>query len=306
MKLDFRTITASILIGSGFSGLAYADMGSADAYADDGRSRINVIEFKKELLAIPKAQRDSLLHDKNRIRKYIESILSNRRAMSQADQLGIAESAEVKAETERARRDAIARIYIEKSLSDAEARMPPAESFIPLARERYESSKSEYSYPEALLVAHILFKIDVEKSSPTEQEVRQNAERVLLELKGGADFGKYAEEYSQDERSAKHGGQIPGYVTRGKMVPPFEEAAFALNEGDLSNLVRSRFGLHIIKVLKRRTAGVKPFSEVKDQIIKQLRDQQLTVIRGEILSPIYGTKEVELSDAFMKALTANQ
>lgn len=223
--------------------------------------------------------------------------------MEAAVQTGIHESAEVGMETAKARRDAIARIYIERLLAKAEHELPPPVQYFELAKEHYKVNTANYTLPESIRVSHILFKVDVEKEgAPTEAEVRAKAEQVLGELRGGADFAKLAQEHSEDAGSAKRGGELPGFVVRGKMVPPFEKAAFALPVGELSGLVRTRFGFHIIKVLERRPATVRPFEEVRDEIVQQLRAQRLSVVRSEIMQPINGTQEVVIDDAFMEAL----
>lgn len=297
LKFSFLILATSVAITS----LSYASDGEPSV--TDGRSAISVSEMKKELLALPASSRGSIAEDKRRLARYVENILSNRRAMQAASQTDIPDSAEVRAETEKARREAIARIYIEQLLAQAESGLPPAEEFFPLALERYTANKDTYRVPEGIRVSHILFKVDVEKEgAPTEAEVRAKAEQVLGELRGGADFAKLAQEHSEDAGSARRGGELPGFVVRGKMVPPFEKAAFALPVGELSSLVRTRFGFHIIKVLERRPAAVRPFEEVRDEIVQQLRAQRLSVVRSEIMQPINGTQEVVIDDAFMEAL----
>jgi peptidyl-prolyl cis-trans isomerase C len=299
-KIAIQLVVLALMVGMALNGKAAHS--NSQVSVSDGRSTMDVEDLNAELLAIPSAQRVVLKEDKRRLARYVESILSNRRAMELAKLTDIANLSEVVAETARARRDAIARIYIERLLAEAESRLPENEALVALAKERYLTSKNEYAFPETIRVAHILLKIDVERESPTEAEVRSKAEKILNELRGGADFAKYAEQYSEDTVSGKAGGLLSGLISRGQLVPPFEKVAFNLPVGEVSNLVRTRFGLHIIKVLDRRPAGIKSFEEVRDSIVKQLRDQQMTVVRGEIMAPINRTQEVEISDEFMEAL----
>ena len=84
--------------------------------------------------------------------------------------------------------------------------------------------------------------------------IRDRAEGVLAKLTAGADFATLAKEVSEDKGSAARGGEIPGWIERDKTVPPFEKAAFALKPGELSRVIRTRYGLHIIKLLEYRKA----------------------------------------------------
>lgn len=113
------------------------------------------------------------------------------------------------------------------------------------------------------------------KSIPPQEEVRarhilvdkeEDAKAILEELKGGGDFEKIAQERSTDKGSGANGGDL-GYFGRGQMVKPFEDAAFALeNPGDLSGVVQSQFGFHIIRLEDKRTRPLPTFEQVKDQL----------------------------------------
>lgn len=298
--MHFRTVLASILIiTSPICGMAFA--APTDLTMTDGRSTLSVSDLKRELLALPKSVRDIVARDKQQLAKYAASILSNRRAVEAANTSGIAESAEVLAVTAKARREAIARIYIESLLEKAKSTLPNDTAFLQFAKEKYTTNRDAYAIPESLRVAHILFRVNPEDESASETQVRSKAELALDALKKGADFATLAREQS-DDGSAKQGGELPKWVTRGMMVPPFEKAAFALKPGEMSGLVRSRFGFHIIKVLEHRPASVRPFEDVREEIVKPLRDQQLNVRRAEIMSEINGTSEVVIDDAVFEAL----
>ena len=106
----------------------------------------------------------------------------------------------------------------------------------------YETHTGEFSRQEQVRVRHILFKIPAHADAKQETEVRTRATGILTALQGGGDFAALATKHSEDEATAKQGGDL-GYFPRGQMVPAFEEAAFALPVGKTSELIRTDFGL---------------------------------------------------------------
>ncbi len=125
----------------------------------------------------------------------------------------------------------------------------------------YQQNAFRYETGEQVAASHILFKTGPDVD---ENEVRKKAEAVLAQARAGADFAELAREHSEDT-SAENGGDL-GLFTRGQMVPEFETAAFALGEGELSDLVRSTYGFHIIKKTGRQAAFTRPLDSVRDEI----------------------------------------
>ena len=134
-------------------------------------------------------------------------------------------------------------------------------------QQQYQSSIATYSTPEQVRVRHILLK----NEGKDDATVKAAAEAVLARTKApGADFAKLATQYSEDEGSKDKGGEYD-FFGKGTMVTEFEDAAWALNKDEVSGLVKTQFGYHIIKLLDKRPASVKPLAEVKAQIDDQLR-----------------------------------
>ncbi len=113
-------------------------------------------------------------------------------------------------------------------------------------------------------VEHILL-MTVGKTDAEVEEIRQKAEDVLKQAKKGAKFEDLAKKYSEDPGTKDKGGDL-GWITQGQTVPEFEKTAFGLDKGKMSDLVKTQYGFHIIKVLDKETAHTKPFDEVKDSI----------------------------------------
>jgi peptidyl-prolyl cis-trans isomerase D len=139
-------------------------------------------------------------------------------------------------------------------------------------RQFYDTHKDTYRAPERVKVRHILFKTQgVAKEEVA--KVRAKAEDVLKQIKGGADFAKMAEKYSEDPSNAKNGGDL-GWVVRGQMVKEFEEAAFTQKPKEIGNLVTTTYGFHIVQVMEKQEARLQPFDEVKPIIAAELSRQQ--------------------------------
>lgn len=142
--------------------------------------------------------------------------------------------------------------------------------------QRYYNDNIElFQTPEQVRASHIL----LETAGKDEAEVRKQAESILAQARAGADFAELAKKFSEDEATRDKGGDLD-YFTRGRMVPEFESVAFALEPGQVSDLVRSQFGFHIIKVADKRPASTRPLDEVRQPIQEQLAyeitDQQIT------------------------------
>src|SRR5208283_645347 len=142
----------------------------------------------------------------------------------------------------------------------------------------YDQHRDEYRAPEQVKVAHILIKTPLPTPGEKEDEkaiadARAKAEDVLKQVKAGGDFAKLAEKYSDDPGSAKSGGEL-GWIGRGRTVPEFEKAAFSLAKGQTSDLVKSSYGFHIIRVEDKQEAHLKTLAEVKSEIEQKVRQQK--------------------------------
>jgi peptidyl-prolyl cis-trans isomerase D len=138
-------------------------------------------------------------------------------------------------------------------------------------RRAYEAGKDRFRTPERVRVRHILLKT-VEKAKEGIPKVEAQAEELLRQIRSGADFADAARRYSQDPGSASRGGDL-GWIARGQTVKNFEEAAFSLRPRQLSGVVRTEYGFHILQVLDREEARVQPFAEVKEQLAQERKGQ---------------------------------
>jgi peptidyl-prolyl cis-trans isomerase D len=142
----------------------------------------------------------------------------------------------------------------------------------------YNQHRDQYRVAEQAKVSHILIKTplpgaDGKVDEKGVAETQRRAEDLLKQLKAGAKFEDLAKKYSEDPGSAKEGGSL-GWIGKGRTVPEFEKAAFSLPKGQISDLVKSSYGFHIIRVDDRQDAHMKTLEEVKDQIEPTLKQQK--------------------------------
>jgi peptidyl-prolyl cis-trans isomerase D len=134
----------------------------------------------------------------------------------------------------------------------------------------YQQNLSQYQTPAQVRASHILFKTE----GKDEKAVQAQAEEVLKMAKApGADFAALARKYSEDESNSANGGDLD-YFGRGRMVAEFEQAAFAMKNGEISNLVKTAFGFHIIKMVDNKPEMTRPLAEVRTELEDQLKWQK--------------------------------
>lgn len=141
-------------------------------------------------------------------------------------------------------------------------------------QQEYEAFKTDrYSEPEEVHVRHILLILPQDADAKKRAEIEAKAKATLERLKKGEDFATVAKEVSEDQATKEKGGDL-GFVARGRTEESFENAAFALDPGGLSEVVKTRFGYHILKVEERKEARERSLAEVKDEIVKRLRSER--------------------------------
>ena len=144
----------------------------------------------------------------------------------------------------------------------------------------YLQNIQQYQVPNRVHTEHILF-LTTGKTDAEVDEIKKKAADVLAQAKKGANFEDLAKKYSEDPGSKTKGGDL-GWLLQGQTVPEFEKAAFSLNKGEISGLIRTQYGFHIIKVLDKETAHTQSFDEIKDSLRAPLLLQKVDAEAGEI------------------------
>ena len=155
--------------------------------------------------------------------------------------------------------------YVELSADTLAADEEPSEDEL---RDYYQSRSQQFMIPEERKIRHILLAIPEGATEADVTEIRARAESILTRIRGGESFESVAREVSEDPGSAETGGDL-GVIARGVMEPDFEQAAFSLAVGDVSEPVLTSFGYHLIKVDEIHAGKSKPFEEVRDELLKE-------------------------------------
>lgn len=154
-------------------------------------------------------------------------------------------------------------VKVEQAITVSDAQM----------RAAYSASMDNFRVPERVKVRHILF-MTQGKSDADKKAQLAKAQDVLKQLRAGADFAELAKKHSEDPGTAQKGGDL-GFIVRGQTVPEFEKTAFSAKVNDISNIITTEYGYHIIQVQEKQAAHVVPFEEAKAQIAEELKKQNV-------------------------------
>lgn len=236
------------------------------------------------------------LADPKKVAAAIENMVMYRSLASEAVQLGVDQEESTRQEM----RWMSERFLAIKRLERLRQEKKKGVDFEKLARERYAVSGAKLTRAEEVKAAHVLIKL----TDRSDEEAKALAEEISQRAAKGEDFGELAKKYSEDPGSKIRGGDL-GQFGRGKMIKPFEDAAFALKSpGDVSKPVKSNFGYHIIKLQSRQEAGVPPFDEVKVQLMKEVEDQFLAEEVQMHMAKVRGDPSIKIEEAVFRKLTS--
>ncbi len=163
------------------------------------------------------------------------------------------------------------------------------------AKKFYDEHPEQFAEPEQVRASHILVKVPSGADKAQKEKALKKIKKIQERAKKGEDFAKLAKEYSEGP-SAKRGGDL-GFFPRGRMVKSFEDAAFGLKTGNISDIVETQFGYHIIKVTGKKKAGKIPFEKIKDRLVEFLKDQK---VRQEVVAHLNTLKKQAKIERFLK------
>ena len=219
-------------------------------------TKVETSDVQAEFKRIPSAVREQLLAQPEKLRQLITNIYLGRAFAQEAERQGLAQTAEVQYALQKARNGVLAQALAEHI---ATAATPDNVAADKLAQTIYKAEPERFAVPVQTRARHILIK-------GTEPSSLAQAEKLLAELKASANFEELATAHSADPGSAAKGGDL-GFFPKGRMVKSFDDALEALQQpGELSGVVQSGFGYHIIRLEERQPASTKPFEEVREQL----------------------------------------
>jgi len=240
--------------------------------ANIGDQKITVADFDR-MLGFLDTDKQKMIEKNPQLRQavlsqFVQSIVISKLAKEK----GFDKTAEVRGQLEFFKDNYLATLYLKEEVV-GKINIPEED-----LKKYYESHKDEFKTPEMVKVRHILVRVDPSATEKVKQATKKKAESILKKIKAGEDFAKLAAEVSDDPGSKQNGGEL-GFFPRGRMVKSFEDAAFALKLGQVSGLVTTQYGYHIIKVEEKKPEGIQPFDDVKESIRqKLLQDETKTKV----------------------------
>jgi parvulin-like peptidyl-prolyl isomerase len=160
-------------------------------------------------------------------------------------------------------------------------------------RDFYQKNMDWYRIHESYRTSHILFLVPKEATRDQIREIRKKCQKVLEKIRGGEDFGEMAFLYSEDTVSRKDRGDL-GYFKRGELLPALEREAIQLRVGEVSGVIRTEFGFHLIKLLDRKGGEPPPFEEIKEKVQADYYGKEMEKAFQQFLSKLKGKSIIEI------------
>lgn len=194
------------------------------------------------------------------------------------------------------------RLLYENFMAAREAEVINDERVEALARDEYRVNRERFVLPDEIRASHILIAVN---DSRDEAAARELAGLLRARVLAGQSFEDLAREYSDDSGSGARGGDL-GFFGRGRMVAPFEQAAFALDKpGDVAEVVLTQFGFHVIRLDERREAGLRAFETVREVLMEEVRTRMRRQVRLGVVSPISDSAAFQVDADALDAAFSN-
>ena len=278
--LLLRLVAAACAAAAGVAGAQTAD---DVVLISNSSGKVTRAEYNAELLKLPRDLRDGFANSPRRVNDLLVRMLVQKSlaAQARAAKLDATPEARLRAQLELDR--LLAQLMVEsvEAAASAEFDANPARHEA-RARELYTIDRARFSNPDQVSATHVLF--DAKKRGA--DEAKRLAQEARAKILAGADMGKLAFEESDDPSAKRNSGAL-GWFGKKEMDPAFADAAFALkNPGDVSLPVQSEFGWHVIRLDGKRPASVKPYDEVRESIMVELKKRYVDEKRDEAVGAI--------------------
>lgn len=240
---------------------------AADAVLIQGpQAAISAEDIQADSLRMPEEMRSAVLKRPQTVQQIGMNLYVRRVMADEAQKLHLEQGPEVQSALRIARDKILSDAYLEhldRSLGVSEQALQAQ------ARSAYQAQPERFKLEEQVRIRHILL----------EGKDEAKAQEILKELRAGADFGDLAKKHSIDKGTAEKDGDL-GLFARGRMVPEFEHVAFSLKKvGELSEVVRTQFGLHILQLQEHLPARTQSFEEVRESLVKDIRAKMVQDLR---------------------------
>jgi peptidyl-prolyl cis-trans isomerase C len=237
--------------------------GDDSVVAKIGDKKITMLDFKR-ITGYFDAERQKMLESNPQLketvlRQFVQSIVVS----DLAKQKGFDKNPDIKEQLQFFSDNFLANEYLKREIAQ---KVSVSDDDL---KAYYDTHKDEFKTPEMIKARHILVKVESSASEEDKKKAKEKVEMYLKRIKDGEDFAKLASEVSDDPGSKTKGGDL-GFFPKGRMVKPFEDAAFSLKPGEISGIVETQFGFHIIKVEEKKDSAVESFDSVKERLRQKL------------------------------------
>jgi parvulin-like peptidyl-prolyl isomerase len=279
MKKSLSLIVIAAFLVAASTGCAKKPSNDNKILARMSNKTITLGDFRKRVEKLPSYYRDMIDTNKKR---FLDETIVEMMFYEEAIRQGLDSEKEVKEILKEAKKKILIAKLIQNEV-ESKVKVDDAE-----ARKYYETHKAEFKAPELWRASHILV--------PTEEEAKSIADSISR----GASFESLAREKSMDA-TASRGGDI-GYFRKGQLVPEFETAALSLKPGELSPMVHSQFGYHVIKLTGKKDSDIEPYEKVKAKIVEELKKSKRSELFDQLVLSLKNKYKVEIEDDVFRTL----
>jgi peptidyl-prolyl cis-trans isomerase C len=266
MKMYLKSLGIFALILAGLASPAFAQ--DPNVVARIGNKNITVADFNRILTYYDAEQRAMIEKNPQAKPTILWQTVQGMVIAGLAREKGFDKRPAIKGQLEMITNNFLAFQYLQKEvISKIKVTEKDAQAY-------YDKNPDLFKSPEQVKARHILIQVPKEATDEEKKKLKEKAAEVLTKVKAGEDFAKLAAESSDDPGTKSKGGEL-GLFSKGSMVPAFEQVAFSLKPGEVSELVETEFGFHVIKVDEKKEAVAEPFETIKEKVTKQvLREKQ--------------------------------
>lgn len=254
LTLLLLLIAAVCLIGTGF-----AEEESDPVLARMGERKITLSDLNRIIAYYPQDKQTQLLQNPQNKATLLRRVVQGMVLSQSARDEGFDKQADVREQVEMLVNDFIATEYLRRKVVE---KIVVTEDDM---KSYYKTYQDDFKTPEMVKARHILIRVDKSASAEDKGKAKEKAGEILKKIKAGGDFVALAAEVSEDPGSKTKGGDL-GFFARGRMMPEFEKAAFSLKVGEVSEVIETPYGFHIIKLEEKREAAIEPYEKVKERV----------------------------------------
>lgn len=271
--LILLTVAIAAITGCGTSGK------SGNSLASFSGGTVNEAEFRKSVENLPKRIRGIAVRQR---KEYMESVITEKLLLAEAEKRGIQHLEDVESLLRQARQKVLVAKLIDVEIA---SKVKISEDD---AKGYYLAHREEFMSPARVRASHILLRS------------REEADSVLSKITAGSDFGEMAKQFSLDPTASK-GGDL-GFFEKGQLILEIEETAFAMKKGQLSDVIQTQFGYHLLKVTDTEDPQVREFDSVKREIIEKLTVSEKTKHFAELTDRLKSKAKIKINDKALDGL----